>query len=241
MLEAEFRFNHRHVDLYPFLLKMFRENPLSVSCPIYFTNLKTKILHRNRCGVVDVEVRHDGERHHFSVQLLPVTFEMLDESRDDMAKLLGISELALMQDPIMKVYSGLYWIVLGVKTLRDISSLAPRYDEIIKVSNYNRCTGICVFCLESFDQSDYHIRSIAPAVGVLEDPVCGTGNGCVSSYLIHNKIIRMSNNTISLCGEQGKFCNRWGKIIVSLTMENGSYDVMVGGTARTSMVGEIYL
>jgi len=31
LLETEFRFNHRHVDLYPMLLKVFRENPLSVS------------------------------------------------------------------------------------------------------------------------------------------------------------------------------------------------------------------
>ena len=33
LLETEFRFNHRQVDLYPFLLKMFRNYPLSVSCP----------------------------------------------------------------------------------------------------------------------------------------------------------------------------------------------------------------
>ena len=31
LLETEFRFNHRHIDLYHFLLKMFRYFPLSVS------------------------------------------------------------------------------------------------------------------------------------------------------------------------------------------------------------------
>ena len=31
LLETEFRFNHRHLDLYQLLLKMFREFPLSVS------------------------------------------------------------------------------------------------------------------------------------------------------------------------------------------------------------------
>jgi transposase-like protein len=31
LLETEFRFNHRHIDLYHFLLKMFRIFPLSVS------------------------------------------------------------------------------------------------------------------------------------------------------------------------------------------------------------------
>ena len=31
LLETEFRFNHRHVDLYQLLLKLFRDSPLSVS------------------------------------------------------------------------------------------------------------------------------------------------------------------------------------------------------------------
>ena len=33
LLKTEFRFNHRHVDLYQLLLKMFRDFPLSVSLP----------------------------------------------------------------------------------------------------------------------------------------------------------------------------------------------------------------
>ncbi|MDR1002051.1 MAG: IS1595 family transposase, partial [Oscillospiraceae bacterium] len=31
LLETEFRFNNRDIDLYHFFLKIFRENPLSVS------------------------------------------------------------------------------------------------------------------------------------------------------------------------------------------------------------------
>ncbi|EQH33765.1 phenazine biosynthesis-like family protein [Clostridioides difficile DA00232] len=83
---------------------------------------------------------------------------------------------------------------------------------------------------------DYHLRSIAPYVGVTEDPVCGTGNACVSSYIVHHNIL----DKTSFIGEQGNFINRPGKVYVNITRENNDItSVKIGGSAYTILSGEI--
>jgi len=48
-----------------------------------------------------------------------------------------------------------------------------------------------VFTFDTIDEdSAYHARVFAPLYGVNEDPVTGTANGAVSSYLVKNGIIK---------------------------------------------------
>ena len=91
------------------------------------------------------------------------------------------------------------------------------------------------FHLFTFDtvESDsvYHARNFAPVYGVNEDPVTGTANGAVCSYLIKNKIIKNRN----LICEQGDIIGRPGRVFVEIDREG----VKVGGKARVVEEKEI--
>lgn len=66
---------------------------------------------------------------------------------------------------------------------------------IEEISDKYNIIGITSFCLEALNEKySYHMRAIAPFAGAAEDPVCRTGNGCVESYIIHNKLIKCNEN-----------------------------------------------
>ncbi|MHB1394348.1 MAG: PhzF family phenazine biosynthesis protein [Clostridia bacterium] len=111
---------------------------------------------------------------------------------------------------------------------------------IESISEGYKLIGTTPFCLEVLDKKySYHMRAIAPFVGVAEDPVCGTGNGSVASYIIHNKLIEC-DGTIDLIGEEGQEAGRPGCVYVSISKKNGEIQqVKVGGTAVTILAGEL--
>ena len=74
-------------------------------------------------------------------------------------------------------------------------------------------------------------------MGVDEDPVCGTCNGCVTSYMALHNLIGFENET-DLIGEEGAEVKRPGKVYVHVEKKNGKVsNVKVGGTAFTVLKG----
>jgi len=82
-------------------------------------------------------------------------------------------------------------------------------------------------------RSVYHARNFAPVYTVNEDPVTGTANGAVCSYLLKNKIIGERN----LICEQGDIIGKPGRVYVEI---NGNI-VKVGGRAKIVQEKEIVL
>jgi PhzF family phenazine biosynthesis protein len=70
----------------------------------------------------------------------------------------------------------------------------------------------------------YHARNFAPLYAVNEDPVTGTANGAVCSYLLKNKI-RTCENWVC---EQGDIMGRSGRVFVNIKNDV----VKVGGIAK---------
>lgn len=79
----------------------------------------------------------------------------------------------------------------------------------------------------------YHARNFAPIYGVNEDPVTGTANGAVCSYLVRNRIVSEKN---LLC-EQGDIIGRPGRVFVEIRGNS----VKVGGRAKIVEEKEIKL
>ena len=82
-----------------------------------------------------------------------------------------------------------------------------------------------MFTFETIEScSTYHARNFAPLYGVNEDPVTGTANGAVSSYLVKNRLITKK----SVICEQCDILGRPGRVFVEVDNDV----VRVGGTAR---------
>lgn len=201
---------------------------------------KHLVYQETKAGILPIEIRTVDNKTIFTMTQVNPQFRKLENLRGSIAKLLGISEDDMLETPLINISTGIWWLVFGVKNLKILENITPDLDGISKLSEENGFLGISLFTLDTFeDNCDYHIRSIAPYGGIIEDPVCGTGNGSVSSYIVHNNLIN-SKNKIYLVGEQGHFVNRPGKTYVEITKDNSEIvEIKVGGEATTVLSGEI--
>lgn len=210
---------------------LYKENKLDLS--------KDKFYQETKAGVLPVEIRNIADKKIFMMTQVNPKFINLDHLREEIAQSLNISRDDLLPYPMENVSTGLWWLVFGVKDLEILKNITPNLDKIYKLSDENNFVGISLFTMETFNHDcTYHVRSIAPYCGVAEDPVCGTGNGSVSSYIFHHKLI--DKNQSSLIGEQGHFVERPGKVYVEIQSDiDEIIDIKIGGEARTILEGEI--
>jgi len=193
-----------------------------------------------RAGVLAVERAQVAGDEIFRLTLPVPQFVDLEISRKEIAALLGLEENDILDTPPMKVYTGIWWMAFGVRELNKLMTIKPDLPAIESISRQWDACGITPFCLQTLDSKmSYHMRAIAPAVGVAEDPVCGTGNGVVSSYLVHNGLAG-SEPQVDLIGEQGMEVNRPGCVYVRVTRQNDAINMLqIGGTAVTVLEGNI--
>jgi len=127
--------------------------------------------------------------------------------------------------PKQIVSTGLFTLPVCIKSFAVLKTVTPDFEEIKKIC---QLLGVGSFHLFTFDTvepgSTYHARNFAPLYGINEDPVTGTANGAVSSYLIKNGIIKEKNLTC----EQGDVIGRPGRVYVEIDKDV----VKVGGKAR---------
>jgi PhzF family phenazine biosynthesis protein len=95
-------------------------------------------------------------------------------------------------------------------------------------------TGITIFGSQSQgSDTDFEVRSFAPNEGVEEDPVCGSGNGCVAVVVQKDSLL----NRDHYIARQGTCLGRNGRVKVQFSDK----DILVGGSAVTCINGDIYI
>ncbi len=135
--------------------------------------------------------------------------------------------------PKQIVSTGLFTLPLCIDSFDTLSDIEPDFEKIKKICKKLNVGSFHLFTFDTIDsKSIYHARNFAPLYGVNEDPVTGTANGAVCSYLLKNNIIEECN----LICEQGDIIKRPGRVFVEI----GKTDVKVGGRARFVEEREIY-
>jgi PhzF family phenazine biosynthesis protein len=189
--------------------------------------------------------------------ILPVTIEFLDNgdlSRvmmtqdkpilkdiyldiSDIAESLNVSEDTIDTSlPKQAVSTGLFTLPICIKSFNVLKSIKPNFNKIKDICKKNDFGSFHLFTFDSLEtKSVYHARNFAPLYGINEDPVTGTANGAVCSYLLLNRII---HENILIC-EQGDIINRPGRVFVEITKEKDK--VKVGGRAKIVKEKEIKL
>jgi PhzF family phenazine biosynthesis protein len=127
--------------------------------------------------------------------------------------------------PEQIVSTGLFTIPICVRSLDVLMHMKPDFNKVKNLCEMFVTGSIHVFTFDTIEpHSTYHARNFAPALGINEDPVTGTANGAVCSYLVaHNKI-----KAKTMICEQGDFIGRPGRVFVEIDNEM----VKVGGKAR---------
>ena len=151
-----------------------------------------------------------------------------DEDRTPIAAALQIMPHDLLEIRIIQV--GPVWITARMRSAEQVLALTPDYAALTALSQRWRVEGVTVFGPHpATSELRYEVRSFAPATGVPEDPVCGSGNACVASML------QLRGENFPYIAGQGQRLGRDGRIHVSFS--NGV--VSVGGAAVLCIEGTL--
>ncbi len=178
------------------------------------------------CGKGLVEIRIDGDRLFFRLPK-PVFTSPSEGQRADAAAALDVVAAAIERAAIVDV--GVVWFTVQLRDGEAVSDLKPDMAAIAALSR-SELAGLNVFGLHKDGRpTDVEVRSFAPADRVPEDPVCGSGNGCVAAIIHRDKLLDRK----SYIASQGRCLQRDGRVEVRFEGEA----IWVGGHAVTCIEG----
>jgi PhzF family phenazine biosynthesis protein len=134
---------------------------------------------------------------------------------------------------VMKIDVGPVWVVGEVGDAAALAALKPDMTALAEWSEALHVTGATLFAPAADPVSKIHVRSFAPAHGIPEDPVCGSGNLSVGVFLRENGLLKRFGKTY--VARQGMQVGRDGRVSVRIAKDA----IEIGGHAVTCVEGVI--
>lgn len=186
-------------------------------------------------GTLAIEVEGGGAERWFTMTQPTPAFAPAPPLAD-LARALRVGPNDIVAEPAT-VAVGVGWIVVALRNLQAVRGLDPDLDAIAR---FEGVAGVTVFCPDAEDPAcRVRVRSFAPREGILEDPVCGSGNGCVGAYLAKTGLL--GQPPLGYVAEQGAEIGREGRVRVSVDASKEAYSVRVSGQAVTVLDGVLRL
>jgi PhzF family phenazine biosynthesis protein len=132
-----------------------------------------RVVQQCTVGLVTVTIGEDQ----LSFELPSFAFEDAPSPEILVAALGGAD--AVLDAPVI-VNVGPRWVIAQLASAAVIETLSPDLSALADYDHAHKTTGLTVFALGG--AGDITVRSFAPADGIAEDPVCGSGNAAVAAY-----------------------------------------------------------
>lgn len=190
-----------------------------------------RLIQECAAGLLPITVEGAGSDRVLSV-LTPLadTSDLAASDRDALRESLGCDWL---EEPAPAVVSlGPRWLVVRVANRRVLSALAPASDALVRLSRRLRMTGLVAYAVSDGGEPEaLAVRAFAPAEGVPEDPVCGSGNAAIGAVIEARG--GLSHLLPGWTASQGRELGRDGRVTVRVV--DGR--VLVGGCCVTVVDG----
>ena len=189
-----------------------------------------------QCGAglvrLSVEVDEAGQRLIAFELPQPKITELTDAQVDELQAIVGTKLTSEARPRLIDVAAR--WIVAQLPDAAAVLSARPNLERMKVQDLQAQATGVVIFGAYELGQpAKIEVRAFAPSCGVNEDPVCGSGNGCVAVF------IRESSQTArfgpAFVASQGHVVGRAG--LLRIGIEAGR--VCIGGAAVTCINGDI--
>ncbi len=189
---------------------------------------KNKILtQETKVGIlpISIEFNEKGILERVMMKQASPIFKDIHLDISSLARALNIKKDNINQNlPKQIVSTGLFTLPLCIKSFKFLKDIKPDFEKVKTLCMKLGVGSIHCFTFETIESTSvYHARNFAPIYGINEDPVTGTANGAVVSYLLKNNLI---NGNKVIC-EQGDIIGRKGRVFVEVKDDY----VMVGGKA----------
>jgi PhzF family phenazine biosynthesis protein len=183
---------------------------------------------RQECGAGILDLQVDGET--LWLEAPPATDTLPGDADLELLKVCLESKI---QGSPRIINVGPRWLVAELPGDKALAALAPDMQLLAELSNRLSIGGVTVFGSSGDGQSAIHVRSFAPAHGIAEDPVCGSGNISVAAYLLRTGQAKRVGARYT--ARQGMQLGRDGQ--VSIRIEDGR--IFLGGSAVTCVDGSL--
>ncbi|MHB8455224.1 MAG: PhzF family phenazine biosynthesis protein [Acidiferrobacterales bacterium] len=181
------------------------------------------------CGKGRIAIRLEGQRLFFALPEPAFTVPN-DTQVAAVATALGLTTDEILLCSIVDV--GPVWFTLQLDSAKKVLELEP--NMALPAALGSACfVGVTVFGLHAAGRADaVEVRSFAPALGVPEDPVCGSGNGCVAAMIRRHRVLTLPGYVAA----QGRCLGRDGHVSVEFGVDG---TIWLGGHAVTCVDGSI--
>ncbi|HSA90648.1 MAG TPA: PhzF family phenazine biosynthesis protein [Burkholderiales bacterium] len=189
-----------------------------------FVRKKSKLKQECGAGLIELSVEDDGR---IFLKGPPAKAERLQSE---------IPSIPLAPaSAVMKIDVGPVWVVGEVSDAATLAALKPDMTALAQWSEALRVTGATLFAPSGDSLSRIHVRSFAPAHGIPEDPVCGSGNLSVGVFLRETGLLQRFAN--AYVARQGMQLGRDGRVSVRIHPDY----IEIGGHAVTCVEGTLNL
>ena len=149
----------------------------------------------------------------------------------ELAAALGIAMDSVRSAATIDV--GVAWITLQLADAAMVRRLQPDQARLRALTPAG-VAGVTVFGFAPANsRPEIEVRSFAPAEGIAEDPVCGSGNGCVAALIRRDGMISAPTYTAA----QGARLGREGRVEVRFDPDG---TIWLGGSAVTCVEGVLH-
>ena len=186
-----------------------------------------KLIQHCAKGLIDIAVPADWRNEGLSFRLPAHTLTAAPDP-DTLHRALGATVPFVHAPAIVDV--GPRWVIAQYADEATIRALTPDYPALAAYDHTHNSTGLTVFA--EAGQGALVVRSFAPADGINEDPVCGSGNGAVAAYRLEHGLASKGD---SYAASQGREVGRDGTVRVRYAADG----IHVGGCAVTCVEGVI--
>jgi PhzF family phenazine biosynthesis protein len=180
-----------------------------------------KIIQQCKLGLIEVRVGDSG----LSLKMPPNKVTPAPDPAG-LAAALKVANFGKGAPQVVDV--GPHWVIAELDSVAAVETLTPDLPALAAYDRAHRTTGITLFAVVS--DSEIIVRTFAPLDGIAEDPVCGSGNGALAAYRLHNGAITDGDRYLA---SQGRQVGRDGKVHIRID----STDIHVGGACVTCLDG----
>ncbi len=185
-----------------------------------------------------IPVSFDNETHTIRMKQLEPVFGSVHESAP-IAEFLNIS----MNDidtffPIQEVSTGINFLMVPLKTLSAVKIASLNFPLYVRYFTGKEPLPVFIFCPETYEkENSINCRMFAEFFDIPEDPATGSANGCLAAWIVKHKYF--GSNQIRVSVEQGYEIDRKSILYIKANLENGLYNIEVGGSVIKSAEGEL--
>lgn len=185
-------------------------------------------------GLVTLTVEHEGQGAPWiSFELPAPSLTALDTAQAARLESILGADLEVNVVPYL-VDVGARWVVAQLTGGRAVLACEPDLQRMKAQDIKERHTGVVIFgAHDPGSAAGIEVRAFAPAHGVDEDPVCGSGTGAVAAYLRHTGQLATFGH--HLLATQGEMVGRAGVLRLAISDEA----IRVGGHALTCIDGTL--